>query len=188
MGSVRDALDRPLVKTSVILLTGAMAALLDTTMVSVALPQLATEFGTSPGELQLVSTAYLLAMAMVIPLMGWAVDRWGAKTTWMLSLGFFLAGSMLCSVAWSVPSLVAFRVLQGVGGGLILPVMQAILAEVAGPRRFARAMGLVAIPGQLAPILGPMLGGAILTSYGWRWIFYINVGTPQFLSSQGESV
>lgn len=170
-----DALDRSLIRLSLILLAGAMAALLDTTMVSVAMAELSREFGAPPGTVQLVSTAYLLAMALVVPLMGWLVDRWGAKSLWMLSLAVFITGSVLCGTAWSAGSLIAFRALQGAGGGLILPLMQAILAGAAGPRRFGRAMSLVAIPGQLAPILGPVLGGAILDAYGWRWIFLIHL-------------
>lgn len=166
---------RNLIRLSLALLAGAMAALLDTTMLSVALAELGREFGASPSQLQLVSTAYLLAMAVVIPPMGWEVDRWGGKATWMASLAVFLAGSLLCGAAWSVQSLVAFRTVQGVGGGLILPLTQAILADAAGPKAFGRAMSLVAIPGQLAPILGPVLGGAIVSTVGWRWIFYINL-------------
>ena len=177
-----ERLDRSLVKVSLILLTGAMAALLDTTMVSVALADLSREFGAPPAALQLVSTVHLLAMALVVPLMGWLVDRWGAKTLWIFSLGLFLAGSLLCGAAWSAGSLVALRAVQGAGGGLILPLTQAILAGAAGPRRFGRAMSLVAIPGQLAPILGPVLGGAIVTSLGWRWIFFITV--PLALASR----
>ena len=175
MYPVTESLDRSLIKISLILLAGAIVALLDTTMVSVALADLSREFGAAVGELQLVSTAYLLAMAVVIPLMGWLVDRWGAKAAWMLSVGLFLCGSALCGTAWSVHSLVLARVIQGMGAGLILPLMQAILAQAAGPRRFGRAMSLVAIPGQLAPILGPVLGGALLTGYNWRWIFFVNL-------------
>lgn len=170
-----QGLDRSLIKVSLILLLGAMAALLDTTMISVALADLRREFGASPSTLQLVSTVYLLAMAAVIPLMGWSVERWGGKAMWMASIALFLLGSLLCGAAWSVASLVAFRVVQGVGGGLILPLMQAILADQAGPHRFGRAMSLVAIPGQLAPIVGPALGGLILDSAGWRWLFYSNL-------------
>lgn len=133
-----ETLDRPLIKLSFILLTGGVAALLESTMVSVALADLSSEFGAPVGELQLVSTAYLLAMAVVIPLVGWLVDGRGAKTAWMVANGLFLVGSMLCGAAWSAGSLIAFRIVQGMGSGLILPLMQAILAEAAGPRRFGR--------------------------------------------------
>lgn len=93
---------------------------------------------------------------------------------WLGTLTLFLLGSILCAFAWSIESLIAFRVVQGLGGGLILPLVQAILAGAAGPRRMGRVMGLIGIPGQLAPILGPVLGGAILGSLGWRWIFLVN--------------
>src|SRR5690606_21430308 len=144
----------------------SLAALLDTTMVSVALHDLGWELGASVTDVQLVSTVYLLAMALVIPLMGALVDRLGARNTWLWCIGVFLAGSLLCGAAWSVGSLVAFRAVQGAGGGLILPLMQAILAQAAGPHRFSRAMSLVALPGQLAPIIGPVIGGVVVASLG----------------------
>jgi EmrB/QacA subfamily drug resistance transporter len=152
-----------------------MAALLDTTIVSVALDAIAQDFDASEGSLQGASTAYLLMLALVTPLVGWSVDRFGAKGMWIFSLTIFLLGSLLCATAWSITSLIVFRVVQGIGGGLILPLCQAILAQAAGPERFGRVMGLVAIPGQLAPIIGPVLGGVIIDKLDWRWIFFVNV-------------
>lgn len=158
-----------------VLLVGAAAALLDTTIVSVAIDDLTRAFDTRVSTTQWATTGYLLAMASAIPMMGWLTDRWGARRVWLFTLWLFLLGSALCSVAWSIESLIVFRVIQGLGGGLILPLVQAILAGAAGPRRMGRAMGLIGIPGQLAPILGPVLGGIILGSLGWRWIFLVNV-------------
>ena len=158
-----------------ILLVGAAAALLDTTIVSVAIDDLTRAFHTTVSTAQWATTGYLLAMATAIPMMGWLTDRWGARRLWLVTLWLFMLGSVLCAAAWSIESLIAFRILQGLGGGLILPLVQAILAGAAGPHRMGRVMGLVGIPGQLAPILGPVLGGVILGSLGWRWIFLVNV-------------
>jgi MFS family permease len=131
---------------------------------------------TSPvTTIQWVTTGYLLALAVVIPVTGWAVDRFGAKRMWMTSLTLFIIGSSLCGVAWSANSLIAFRVLQGIGGGMILPIGQSILARAAGPQRMGRVMSVIGVPTVLGPILGPVLGGLIVSNFSWRWIFYINV-------------
>ncbi len=152
-----------------------MAALLDTTIVSVALGDFGRELDASVSSVQWVSTGYLMAMAAAIPTMGWLVDRFGTKRVLLGALSMFVGGSALCATAWSIESLILFRVVQGLGGGLVLPLVQAILAQEAGPRRFGRVMGLVGIPGQLAPIAGPVLGGMILAAFGWRWIFLVNI-------------
>ena len=112
---------------------------------------------------------------MTIPVTGWAVQRFGARTVWITSLVLFIAGSALCGAAWSAGSLIAFRVLQGVGGGLLMPAGQAMLARQAGPGRLARTMAVVSIPAMLAPVLGPILGGLLLEHLSWRWMFVINV-------------
>ncbi|SHK04273.1 drug resistance transporter, EmrB/QacA subfamily [Pseudonocardia thermophila] len=177
MPSIRsdpDRIDPALLRLMGVLLAGASAALLDTTIVAVAISDLTRAFDTTVQVAQWATTAYLLAMAAAIPLMGWLTDRWGARRVWLGTLWLFLAGSILCGLAWSIGSLIAFRVVQGLGGGLILPLVQAVLARAAGPRRMGRAMGLIGIPGQLAPILGPVLGGIILGTLGWRWIFFVN--------------
>jgi MFS family permease len=136
---------------------------------------LGREFHAPLSSIQWVSTAYLLAVAMVIPLAGWAVERFGGKRMWMLSLALFFGGSVLCGLAWSAGSLIAFRAVQGIGGGMMLPLLQAILAQAAGPRRLGRLMSAVAVPALLAPILGPVIGGVILDGLSWRWIFFVNV-------------
>ncbi|MFA1546941.1 DHA2 family efflux MFS transporter permease subunit [Actinomadura chokoriensis] len=170
-----ERLDRDLLRLMGVLLAGASVALLDTTIVAVAIDDLTRAFGTTVSMAQWATTGYLLAMAAAIPTMGWLTDRWGARRVWLVTLSLFMAGSVLCGLAWSIESLIAARVLQGLGGGLILPLVQAILAGAAGPRRMGRVMGMIGIPGQLAPILGPVLGGVILGSLGWRWIFLVNV-------------
>lgn len=170
-----ERLDRDLLRLMGVLLVGVSVALLDTTIVAVAIDDLTRAFGTTVSTAQWATTGYLLAMAAAIPMMGWLTDRWGVRRVWLVTLSLFLAGSMLCGLASSMASLIAARVIQGLGGGLILPLVQAILAGAAGPQRMGRVMGMIGIPGQLAPILGPVLGGLILGALGWRWIFLVNV-------------
>jgi len=122
-----------------------------------------------------VLTGYMLAFATVIPLTGWAAERFGAKRVWLTALLLFLTGSVLAGAAWSIGSLIAFRVLQGLGAGMILPVGQTILAQAAGPRRMGRVMSVVGVPMLLAPVFGPVIGGTIIDAASWRWIFFINL-------------
>jgi EmrB/QacA subfamily drug resistance transporter len=174
-GPARDRLDPALIKLALVLMLGSLAAGLDTTIVNVALATVARHFGTSVATVQWVITAYLLALTMVVPLTAWTVERFGARRMWLASLGVFLLGSMLCGAAWSIPVLIAFRVLQGLGGGMLLPLVRTILAQVAGQQRMGRAMVFVAVPGSLTPVLGPVLGGLVTDDLGWRWAFYINL-------------
>jgi len=160
---------------SAVLVLGAITTLLDTTIVNVALDHLHTAFGASVAQTQWVATAYLLAYVSVIPVSGWASERFGARNVWMVAITTFLVGSLLCGLAWSLPSLVTFRVLQGVGAGLVLPVTISILTRAAGRERIAQAMIAIALPGQLAPILGPVIGGSILHGLSWHWLFIVNV-------------
>ena len=162
-------------RTSTVVVLGSIMSILDTTIVAVALATLGRDFHVSVTTIQWVATGYLLALAMVIPITGWAVDRFGAKLIWVSSLSLFIIGSCLCGVAWSASSLIAFRVLQGIGGGMLLPVGQSILARAAGPQRMGRVMSIIGVPMVLGPIMGPIIGGLIVSNYSWRWIFYINV-------------
>jgi len=162
-------------RTSTVVVLGSIMSILDTTIVAVALATLGRDFHVSVTTIQWVSTGYLLALAMVIPVTGWAVDRFGAKLIWMTSLSLFIVGSCLCGVAWSANSLIVFRVLQGIGGGMLLPVGQSILARAAGPQRMGRVMSIIGVPMVLGPIMGPIIGGLIVSNYSWRWIFYINL-------------
>jgi EmrB/QacA subfamily drug resistance transporter len=103
------------------------------------------------------------------------MERFGAKRMWIISLALFLAGSALCGASWSIQSLIFFRVLQGIGGGMIMPIGQSIMATAAGPQRIGRVMSVLGVPMLLGPVLGPVIGGLILDSVSWRWIFYVNV-------------
>jgi EmrB/QacA subfamily drug resistance transporter len=168
-------LDRQLVGIAIVFIIGSVMSILDTTIVNVAIKTLSQEFVASVATIQWVSTGYLLALATVIPVTGWAADRFGTKRLYMASLTLFICGSSLSGVAWSADSLIFFRVLQGLGGGMIIPVGMTILTHAAGPRRIGRVMAIVGVPMLLAPILGPVLGGYIVDAISWRWIFFINL-------------
>jgi EmrB/QacA subfamily drug resistance transporter len=162
-------------RISAIVIIGALMTSFDTTIVNIALSSLTRDLHTSIANVQWVATGYLLALAAVIPVAGWAARKFGAKNVYLISLVLFTGGSMLCGVATSINELIVFRVLQGIGGGLIMPVSQLIIASAAGPKRMGRVMSVISLPGMLGPILGPVIGGAILASTTWRWIFFVNV-------------
>jgi EmrB/QacA subfamily drug resistance transporter len=170
-----EPLDPALVKLALAILVGVVAAILDLTIVNVAIDTLQHRLHTSVAAIQWVSTGYALAVAMTIPVSGWAFQRFGARRSWMVSLTVFVAGSALCGLAWSVGSLVAFRIFQGIGAGMLLPLGTTILADAAGRERLARIVPFIAIPSQAGPVLGPVIGGLILSHASWRWIFYVNV-------------
>ena len=158
-----------------VVVLGMIMTVLDLTIVNVAIPTLGRDFAASISTIQWVLTGYMLAFASVIPLTGLASERFGAKRVWLASLLLFLLGSTLAGASWSIGSLIGFRVLQGLGAGMILPVGQTILAQAAGPQRMGRVMSLIGVPMLLAPVFGPVLGGAIVDQWSWRWIFFINL-------------
>jgi EmrB/QacA subfamily drug resistance transporter len=168
-------LDPALVQLCAVVVVGALAPLLDTTIVTVALAPMTREFGSSIPTVGWVVSGYLVAQAMVIPATGWLMERCGARAVWIGSLVAFMVGSVLCGLAWSAPSLIVFRVLQGLGGGALLPVGAAALTQAAGPHRQGRVIAAVSVPSQIAPIAGPLLGGLIADTGGWRWCFLVNV-------------
>ncbi|GAA1979828.1 DHA2 family efflux MFS transporter permease subunit [Catenulispora subtropica] len=170
-----DRLPREYLKIGSALVLGAAMAMLDATVVAVATRTLAEKFGSTLSAVAWVSTAYLLTLSVVVPLSGWAMGRFGGRRVWLTAVGAFLAGSLLCGLAWSVPSLVAFRVVQALGGGLIQPVGQALLGRTVGPRHMARVMAVMSVPMALLPVLGPAVGGLLLAELGWRWIFFVNL-------------
>lgn len=159
----------------IVVVLGAIMTILDTTITSVAVNTLGSEFHTSLTAVQWVLTGYTLALSASIPLSGWAVVRFGPKTMWLVSLLLFITGSVLCGLAWNIGSLIVFRLVQGFGAGMILPIGQTMLARAAGPARMGRVMSAVAVPAMLAPVLGPTVGGLILAHLSWRWMFFINV-------------
>ena len=168
-------LDRDLMVLASVVVLGSIMSILDTTIVNVALDTLGRDLHASLSSVQWVATGYLLSLSMVIPLTGWAIERFGAKQLWMVSTVLFLLGSMLCGASWSIGSLIVFRIVQGFGGGMIMPVGQTILAQAAGPTRMGRVMSIVGVPMMLGPVLGPVLGGILVQDASWRWIFYVNL-------------
>jgi EmrB/QacA subfamily drug resistance transporter len=173
--SSSDKLDREILAVASVVVLGAIMSILDVTVVNVAINTLAREFQTTLPTIQWVATGYTLALATVIPLTGWAADRFGTKRLYMISITLFALGSMLSGLAWSAESLIAFRILQGFGGGMIMPAGMTILTRAAGVDRVGRVMAVIGIPMLLGPIFGPILGGWLVDDFSWHWIFFINI-------------
>ncbi len=171
----REPIDRALLVVAGVVVLGATMSILDTTVVNVAINTLAGKFHTTLPTIQWVATGYTLALAAVIPLSGWIADRFGTKRLYMTSIGLFVIGSSLSGLAWSSTSIIVFRVLQGLGGGMIMPAGMTILTRAAGANRIGRVMSIIGVPMLLGPILGPILGGWLVADVSWRWIFFINV-------------
>lgn len=170
-----EPLERRVIVVAGVVVLGAFMTILDTTIVNVAIRTLASEFAVELSTIQWVSTAYLLSLAIVIPVTGWAADRFGTKRLWMGSVALFTIGSVLCALAWSAESLIFCRVLQGLGGGMVMPAGMTVIAQTAGPHRVGRVMAIVGVPMLLGPILGPVLGGWLVDHASWHWIFLVNV-------------
>ena len=158
-----------------VVVLGTILVQLDATMLGVALNSLREYFDADIPTVQWVTTGYLLSLTIVIPVVGWATDRFGAKAMWMTALSIFGAASLACAFAWNIEALITFRMIQGLGGGMLLPLAQAILAQAAGPNRLGRVMGAIGIPSVLGVVLGPVLGGTLVTKLDWHWVFYINI-------------
>lgn len=169
-----DRLSPAVWRVCAVALFGALLAQLDATIVTVSLSSLATQLRSSLSTIQWVTSGYLLALTLVLPLSGWLVDRIGAKALYLWCFSAFTLSSALCGLAWSAPSLIAFRVLQGVSGGLLAPMTQLMVARAAGPQ-MTRVAGYMALPVLLAPVLGPVIAGAILQQASWRWLFFVNL-------------
>ena len=170
-----DKLDRDLLMVASVVVLGAIMSILDVTVVNVAINTLARDFNTSLSTIQWVATGYTLALATVIPLTGWAADRFGTKRLYLISITLFVLGSVLSGLAWSAEALIGFRVLQGLGGGMLMPLGMTILTRAAGTQRVGRVMAIIGVPMLLGPIIGPILGGWLVDAYSWHWIFFINV-------------
>jgi EmrB/QacA subfamily drug resistance transporter len=170
-----DRIDAYVWRVSAVVIIGSIMSILDTTIVNVALATLGRQLHSPIAQIQWVVTGYMLSLAAVIPVTGWASRRFGAKSVYLVSLVLFVAGSTLCGFATSTTELIVFRVIQGVGGGMILPIGQLMMAEAAGPTRMGRVMSIVAVPAMLAPVLGPTIGGLIIENLSWHWIFFVNI-------------
>jgi EmrB/QacA subfamily drug resistance transporter len=165
-----------------VLIMGAVLSILDATIVTVGIDSIARDLGSPLTTVQWVASAYLLAASVAIPLSGWLTDRFGGRAVWLAAVGLFTAGTLLCGFAGSAPALIAFRVLHGLGGGLMQPVGQAVFAQAAGPA-LGRMIGVITLPATVAPVLGPMLGGALVADLGWRWMFFgiVPLGVATFV-------
>src|ERR1700689_5018899 len=165
----------PLVwKITSVAVLGSFLAQLDATIVNVSLSSLAVDLHSSLTAIQWVTSGYLLAFALMLPLNGWLVERIGAKSLYLWCFSVFTLSSALCGLAWSANSLIGFRILQGMSGGLMAPMAQMMMARVAG-KQMARIIGYAAVPIMLGPILGPVIAGAILQHASWRWLFLVNL-------------
>jgi EmrB/QacA subfamily drug resistance transporter len=175
-----DHIDGAVLKIAGVLVLVAIMSILDITVVNVALPTFQREFGTPDDPIPYshvawTVTGYTLALATVIPMTGWAADRFGTKRLYLTAIFLFTAGSVLCAAAWSINVLIAFRVLQGLGGGMLMPLGMTIMTRAAGPHRMGRLMAILGVPMLLGPILGPILGGWLIEVASWHWIFLINL-------------
>src|SRR2546423_14190991 len=159
MTATADRIEAHVWRLSAVVMVGSIMSILDTTIVNVALQTLGHDLHSTISDIQWVVTGYMLALASVIPVTGWAARRFGAKRVYLVSLVLFTAGSALCGLAADTTQLIVFRVLQGVGGGMILPIGQLMMAEAAGPQRMGRVMSIVAGPALLPPGPGPPPGG-----------------------------
>lgn len=168
-------MDRYKYAVAAVFVIGLFMDILDATVVNVALPTLGREFDAGASDLEWVVTGYLLSLAVWVPASGWLGDRFGTKKVFLAAMTVFTAGSVLCAQAGSIEELVAFRILQGVGGGMMTPVGMAMLFRAYGPQERASASAIIAVPALVAPVLGPLLGGWLTDGPGWRWIFYINL-------------
>jgi MFS transporter, DHA2 family, multidrug resistance protein len=183
-----DSLDAGLLRIAGVCILASVMAILDGTVVSVAQRTFIAEFGSTQAVVAWTITGYTLGQATVIPLAGWASDRFGTKRLFMGAALWFTLASLLCSMAANISQLIAFRVIQGFGGGMLVPLTLIILTREAGPRRLGRLMAVLGIPMLLAPMCGPVLGGWLISAYGWEWIFRINLPVGVILLVLAASV
>lgn len=173
------------VAVSVVFVLAMFMNIMDATIVNVALPQMGRELRASPTAVSAVVIGYLVSLAVVIPASGWLGDRFGTRRVLLAAVVVFTLASALCGVAQTFGQLVVFRVLQGVGGGMLTPVGMAMLFRAFPPQERVRASSILTTPTALAPALGPVLGGLLVTSLSWRWVFYVNLPVGAFAVAFG---
>ena len=157
------------------IITGIFMVILDTTAMNVALSKLVVDFKTDLPTIQWAVTGYMLASAAVIPLAGWLSDRFGAKNVFLTSVLLFTIASLLCATPNTAEMLIIFRVLQGLGGGFVMPVAMAYVYRLSPPSKIGQVMGMLGVPILLAPAIGPILSGWLVEYHSWHWIFLINL-------------
>ncbi len=160
--------------TASVMLASVMQSL-DTTIANVALPHIQGSLSATQDQMTWVLTSYIVASAIMIPLSGWLAGQFGRKRVFLISIALFTLASALCGMAQTLPELVAFRLLQGLGGAALIPLSQAVLLDINPRERHGRAMAIWGMGVVMGPILGPALGGWLTEDYNWRWVFYINV-------------
>ena len=170
-----NALPKSIVNQAWIIVLGAIAPLLDSTMVNIAINHLAHDFNTSLSTVQWVVTGYLLAMVVAVPFTGWLAQRFGGKAVFLGAEILFGIMSLCAALSWNIDSLIVFRLIQGFSAGLITPLLTTLLVDVAGSGAMGRLMAVVGLPIMLGPIVGPIIGGLIVQYLSWRWIFFVNV-------------
>ena len=173
--SIDEGFSKQVWLTAGVVVLGAIMSILDVTVVSVAQQKFQAQFNATAAQTAWTMTGYTLALAAVIPLTGWAADRFGTKRLYLIAIAAFAIGSAMCAAATTLPMLVGFRVLQGLGGGMLMPLGMTIMTKAAGPDKVGRIMAVLGIPMMIGPIAGPILGGWLVDGPGWRWIFLINV-------------
>ena len=161
-------------KIAFVAILGSLIGQIDATIVNISLPELVNRLDSELATIQWVISGYLLALALALPLSGWLVDRVGGRRTYLICFPAFTGASILCACAWSDLSLIAFRIIQGVSGGVLAPMTQIMMARAAG-NRLPQVMGYAAMPILVAPILGPVIAGGVLEHLSWRWLFLITV-------------
>lgn len=169
-----DWLDPLVWKVTSVTVVGSFLSQLDATVVNVSLSSLAVQLHSSLAAIQWVSSGYLLALALMLPLNSWLVERIGAKSLCLWCFSAFTLSSALCGMAWSANALIGFRILQGMSGGLMAPMAHMMIARIAG-KHMARIIGYAAVPVMLGPIVGPVIAGANLQHASWRWLFLVNL-------------
>ncbi|CAM3923355.1 DHA2 family efflux MFS transporter permease subunit [Alicyclobacillus pomorum] len=169
-----ERIKSPALQMTIIIL-GVFMAILDTSVVNVAIPKMETELNATTDQIQWVMTAYMLVLGVLIPISGWLTDKFGAKKLFLFSLATFTIGSALCGAAWNLSSIIAFRILQAIGGALMQPVAMSMIFRIFPPHRRGMVMGVFGIAMMAAPAFGPALSGYLVDDWSWRFIFYINV-------------
>lgn len=164
-----------IIKTAIILVLGALAPMLDTTMTNVAINTIMKDLNSSVNMVQWVTTSYILALGIVVPIAGWAVDHFSGKKIYLIALSVFLLGSIISGISNSIDTLIIGRVIQGTGAGIIISIISTLVVRDAGSKGLGSIMAIIGLPAVLAPILGPTFGGFIIKTLNWHWIFYINI-------------
>ncbi|GJM73429.1 hypothetical protein HMSSN036_56450 [Paenibacillus macerans] len=166
---------RSIIAPMLAVIVGMIMVILDSTVVNVAVPRLVDYFATDLKTVQWTITGYTLALSAVIPLAGWMTDKFGEKRIFLITIALFTIGSVLCALAETPAQLIVFRIIQGLGGGMVSPIGFAMVFKLAPPDKRGAVMGALGVPMLLAPALGPVLSGWMVENLSWHWIFLINL-------------